>query len=427
MLICTFKQAEAYLALHIPKNTEQKFPGQLGLDRTRYFLQLLDKPQNKLKVIHITGTSGKGSTAYLISSLLISQGFKVGLHLSPHLVDVRERFQINNRIISKEEFVFYLNKIIPTIDMVGRTFYGPLSYFEILVGLAFYIFNDKKVDYAVIETGMGGWYDGTNVVDREDKLAVLTKIGLDHTEILGKTIDEIAFQKAMIINENSQVISIYQAASAKKVIEQVAQKKQARVFFIRPLSIDFSLNLIGDYQRENAGLALTAITFLSKRDNFILNKNKVRQVFETASFPGRFEIKNIKGKTVVFDAAHNPQKMKAFIGALKKWTKNLPSSGRKFNFLIAFKKGKDYKKMLKIITPLAKSITITSFFTDNQDLIHLSEKPIKIGEELKKLDFFDFQIKPVPKEALEFLLKQKGLMVITGSLYFIGEIYRLIN
>src|SRR3989339_1056488 len=141
MIICTFKQAEKFLASHIPKSSQETFPGELGLKRAKYFLKLLGNPQEKLKIIHVAGTSGKGSTCYLISSLLASQGFKVGLHQSPHLTDVTERFQIKtstslssgNQNISKKEFVSYLNKIIPVINLVGKTFHGPLTYFEILV------------------------------------------------------------------------------------------------------------------------------------------------------------------------------------------------------------------------------------------------------------------------------------------------------
>jgi len=446
MIINTFKQAEAFLALHIPKKIQQRFPGELGLKRTKYFLQLLGNPQEKLKIIHVAGTSGKGSTCYLISSLLKAHGFKVGFHQSPHLTDVRERFQIytstslstGNQIISKEEFIFYLNKIIPIINLIGKTFHGSLTYFEILVGLAYFIFYDKKVDYAVMETGLGGKYDGTNVVDRSDKLAVLTKIGFDHMEILGKTLPEIALQKAMIINKNSQAISINQLPNAKKVIEEVAIKKQAKVFFVTKNNYLYhgrgqdriKLNLIGNYQRENASLALAVIKFLSKRDGFLVDQEKIKKVFATVHFPGRFDIKKIspKGrlpsgqKTVIFDAAHNPQKMAAFTKAL---IKKYP--GRKFNFLLAFKSGKDYKKMLKIIIPWADSITLTSFFTENQDMINLSEKPTVIGQQLRKIGFNNFTIVPSNKKAWEIILNKKEPIIVTGSLYLIGEIYRLIK
>lgn len=440
MFLNTFQQAESFLALHIPKNSRQTFPGEAGLKRAKYLLHLLGDPQEKLKIVHVAGTSGKGSTCYLISSLLESQGFKVGFHQSPHLTDVRERFQINNQIISKEEFIFYLNKIIPIINMVpafakasvgrGKTFHGSLTYFEILVGLAYLIFSEKKVDYAVMETGLGGWYDATNVVSRTDKLAVLTKIGLDHTNILGKTIKEIAFQKAMIINNKSQAISIDQEQSVKKVFEKVAKEKQAKIIFITKNDYlydgrgqdNIKFNLIGKYQKENAGLALTTVNFLSQRDKFIINKEKIKKVLSQAHFPGRFDVKRVNGKTVVFDGAHNPQKMEAFIKALIQKYPN-----KKFVFLLAFKSGKDYKKMLKIITPWADLIILTSFFTENQDIINLSEEPSAIGQQLKKLGFNNFTIVLSNKKAWEIILNKKEPIVVTGSLYLVGEVYKLIK
>ncbi|MBI5122269.1 hypothetical protein HZA75_00260 [Candidatus Roizmanbacteria bacterium] len=434
MKILTFQQAEQFLALHIPKSSQQTFPGELGLKRAKYFLHRLGDPQEKLKIIHVAGTSGKGSTCYLIRSLLTSHGFKVGLHQSPHLTDVTERFQINGKKISQKKFVFYLNKIIPIINLVGKTFHNSLTYFEILVGLAYLIFYEKKVDYAVIETGLGGWFDATNVVERSDKLAVLTKIGLDHTNILGKNIEEITLQKAMIINEKSQAISIYQDTKAEKVIKKIIKDKQAKITFVNKiyhLNTDrtkmvngFRLNLIGDYQKENAGLALAVVTFLSQRDGFIIDQNKIKKVFATAYFPGRFDIKKIVNKIVIFDGAHNPQKMEAFLGAL---IQKYPD--KKFNFLLAFKKGKDYQEMLKIIilSTIVHKIIITSFFTENQDMINASEEPTVVGQQLKKIGFNNFEINLSLKKAWEIILNKKEPIVVTGSLYLVGEIFRLIK
>ena len=427
MSINNFKQVEEFLAFHIPKTTSTIFPGEVGLNRAKDFLHLLGDPQEKLKIIHIAGTSGKGSTCYLISSLLASQGFKVGLHQSPHLTDVTERFQINNQNISKEDFVDYLNKIIPVIEKIKN-----ITYFEILVGLAFYIFNDKKVDYAVMETGLGGWYDGTNFVSRPDKLSVITKIGLDHTAILGETIEKIALQKAMIINEKSQAISIYQEPKVEKVIRGVANIKEANIVFVNRLNQLNRLNrlnqlgLIGEYQKENAGLALTAVYYLSLRDKFKINQKKIKNVFETAHFPGRFDVKKIKNKTVIFDGAHNPQKMEAFIKSL---VKKYP--GKKFNFLLAFKKGKDYKEMLKIIISLVgtSKIILTNFLTENQDIINASEDPEKIKLDIIRYNRIQLETKIIPdlKKAWDAILKEDGIIVVTGSLYLVGEIFRLIN
>ena len=419
MLIRTFIQAEQFLAFHIPKTSIQTFPGEIGLNRAKYFLHLLGDPQEKIKIIHVAGTSGKGSTCYLINSLLVSLGFKIGFHQSPHLTDVRERYQINNKIITEKEFLNYLNKTLPIINMVGKTFHGPLTYFEILVGMAFLIFSEKKVDYAVMETGLGGRYDGTNVVSRQDKLSILTKIGLDHTNILGKTIEKIALQKAMIINEKSQVISINQDPKAEKVIRGVAKKRNASIQFIIPMSLHLikNLGLLGDYQQENASLALSAVNYLSQRDGFIVDKVKVKKVFEMAKFPGRFDIQKIANKVVIFDGAHNPQKMEAFIDSLiKKY------SNKKFTFLLAFKRGKDYLDMLKIIIPCAHSITLTSFNTKNQDMINASVDPIEIGRGIARnaRTDFDFEIIPDLKKAWKVVLKKKEPIVVTGSLYLIG-------
>lgn len=435
--ILTFKQAEEYLNSHVRQGSRQIFQGVLGLEKMRYFLRLLSSPQNKLKVIHVAGTAGKGSTCYLISSLLAAHGFKVGLHLSPHLTDVRERFQINNKVISKKEFVLYLNKVISAIEKVpafvkttagkGKIKYGDLSYFEVLVGLAFYIFEKKKVDYVVIETGLGGLYDATNVVDRKDKVAVLTKIGFDHMEILGNTLKEIAYQKAMIINERSQVIVVDQLDEVKNVISEVAKKNQANFVFVGRSLINQTptknLGLIGEYQKENASLALKTVELLAKRDRFKIDKEKVESVFKTAHFIGRFDIKKINDTTVVLDGAHNPLKMESFSRALKS---KYPD--KNFHFLIAFKKGKDYKKMLNYIVPLASKITITSFFVDNQDLIHLSEKPVVIANNLKQLNYENYQIKTLPEQAFKSALETgREIIVVTGSLYLLGEIYRFIK
>lgn len=421
MIIRTFQQAEKFLALHIPRNSDKTFPGELGLTRAKYFLHLLGDPQEKIKVVHVAGTSGKGSTCYLINRLLVSQGFKVGLHQSPHLTDVRERYQINDQIISKDEFIKYLNKILPIIKMVGKTFHGELTYFEILIGMAFLIFSEKKVDYAIMETGLGGRYDGTNVVMRKDKLSVLTKIGLDHTNILGKTIEKIALQKAMIINKNSHAISINQDPKAEEVIRKIAKEKQAQISFVD--KNNYKLNLIGDYQMENASLAISAVNYLGQRDKFFVDKKIVDVVFETADFPGRFDIKKINKKTVIFDGAHNPQKMDAFISSL---IKKYPHE--QFNFLVAFKKGKDYQDMLPLIIPWARKIVLTSFYTEDQDMVNVSEEVKVISKYLKKIKFEKFKINLSLEKAWKDILVEKlGPIVIVGSLYLVGEIFKLIK
>ena len=272
-----------------------------------------------------------------------------------------------------------------------------------------------------METGLGGLYDSTNVVDRRDKVSVLTRIGFDHMAILGKTLKKITYQKATIINHDSQAIALDQSVEIKKVIKEVADDRQAKLDFVK--KVHLNLSLLGDYQMENAGLALKTLELLAKRDSFKNAKTKIKQVFRQAHFAGRFDIKKIRDRTVILDGAHNPLKMESFTAALKS-----KYQGKKFHFLIAFKKGKDYQNMLRYIVPLASKITITSFFVDNQDLINLSEKPKEIGRALEKLGFKNYKIIADSKKAFETILKEtKDTVVITGSLYLLGEIYKIIT
>ncbi len=442
MKIKTFRQANTYLEGFIPHNPKVSFRGEFGLKRAKYLLKLLGDPQNNLKVVHVAGTSGKGSTAYLTSLILRSLGLKVGLHVSPYLVDIRERVQINNRLIDKKKFIRFVNELVPIINKMRRSRFGEPTYFELTIALAFCAFYNEKVDYAVIETGLGGLYDASNTIERRDKLVILTKIGLDHTDILGKTIDKIAYQKAKIIKKENLVVSTKQFETAKKVIDQVAKQRRAKVYYLDqdflinkihlgkvtdfnynwPLhrNIDrIRLGLLGDYQVENCSLALTATYLLSKRDKFVWKENNIRQALKQARFPGRLDIKKIKRKTVVFDGAHNPQKMTAFLSSLKQL---YPRT--KFTFLLAFKKGKDFNKMLSLIIPMAKMIYLTSFSLGNQDLPQLAVSPGVIGKALSRRGFGRFRVIPSPDEAFgKIINKEEGIFVVTGSFYLLSVVF----
>lgn len=443
MKIKSLKEAERYFLSYLPTSPKYTFTGALGLKRTKYLLKLLGNPQNKIKTIHIAGTSGKGSTAYFISSLLHAHGFRVGLHLSPHLLDIRERMEVNNAFLFEDVFVKYTNEIIPFVEKMKNSQFGTPTYFEVLTALAFYTFYRERVDYAVIETGLGGLYDATNAIGARRKAEVLTRIGLDHTKILGNTISKIAFQKAGIIRPHTIVVSAQQLPAAQRVINSVAKKNDSSVFYVKrdkniknivtsadQTRFDFSfdtialagirLGAIGEYQAENAGVALATLAALSKRDNFSLDENKIKTALRAAHFAGRFDVKKIKGKTVILDGAHNPQKMSSFIKSLKK-----VYPGKKFHFLISFKKGKDYPDILKHITPVATKITITDFYVANQDLTHISEEPHVIQKHLQKLGYKNIEITKNPKLAFQKVLAQND-DVITGSLYFLSVIYPLL-
>jgi len=441
MTIKTFSQAKQFLYSHLPKKINKKFPDQLGLDRTKHLLYLLGNPQEKIKVIHIAGTSGKGSTAYLTSLLLTKGGYKTGLFLSPHLIDIRERFQINNSLVSKKKLIKYLNQIIPSIEKVKKTKFDSPTYFEILTAVAFLIFYQEKVNYAVVETGLGGTYDASNCINRKDKIALITKIGFDHTQILGEDLKEIASNKAGIINQGNIVFSARQHKTIQNILKTKTDQKKGRFFYLhqifrftnlqlnskqtsfvfqfqkqKPLKI--SLSLVGKHQAENCSLALSAIMYLLQRDGLKIKLKTIQTILKTASFPGRFQILSFRNKTLIIDGAHNPQKIKAFIESLKTIYPN-----HRFNFLLAFKKKKDYKKMLKYIIPLAENVFLTKFKTKKQDLLPKSIEPKIIRSYLIKQGFKNCQIIKNSQQTLPKLLdRSKKTLVITGSLYLVGEI-----
>jgi dihydrofolate synthase/folylpolyglutamate synthase len=357
--------------------------------------------------------------------------------------------------------------------------YGMPTFFEINVGLAYFMFAKEKLDYTVMETGLGGTLDATNTVSTKNKICIITKIGLDHTEILGKTFSKIASEKAGIIQCQNTTINIQQTKSAQDVIEKRCIEKKSELFTVKSKTnfsisssssketvFDFSfspvipaeagiqphnisptndlnndwipgqarndkeinfslqkiqLGLVGKHQTENCSLALACLSVLSKRDKFKIKEKSLRKSLEKIFIAGRFEIKKIGKQTIIIDGAHNPQKMETF-------TSNLSSifPQQKFVFIVAFKKGKDYKKMLKNILPLAEKILLTGFSTTGMDNHWNSIDNNEILEFLKSQKIKKIEIVDNNKTKLiEIIKQQKKPVVITGSLYLISSIYNL--
>lgn len=484
MKITTLAQFEAFLQSRIPTRADL-FMGDIGLRRAEQFMKLIGNPQNKIKVIHVAGTSGKGSTVHLVSQLLESQGFSVGLSVSPHVFDIRERMQINNQLPNEKLIIKYFNQILPMILKMEKSKFGMPTFFEINVGLAFFMFAKEKLDYAVIETGLGGTLDATNTVTSKNKICLITKIGLDHTEILGSTIAKIASEKAGIIQKQNTTVSIQQTTSAQKVINSRCKEKNAKLHVIKPKKNftifsttpektifnfnpnpqennlfqnqttaskwkeleNIELGLIGKHQAENCSLALACLAILSERDKFEINEPLLRSMLRSIRIPGRMEIKKI-GKpasnasparnashndadgrsdagrqSVIIDGAHNPQKMDSL-------TTNLSAMfpKQKFTFVVAFKKGKDFKKMLKKIIPIADKILLTQFSTSGMDNHWSSIDNDEISKFLKSQNFKKFKIiSNKHSDILENVRMSKKPVVITGSLYLISSIYAYLN
>lgn len=438
MKISTMAEAISYLQQYTAPSPRM-FQAEYGRKRMEFFMQLLGNPQDQVKTIHVAGTSGKGSTCYFISHLLSMAGFTVGLTVSPHIRDIRERIQLNNEYISEENFCISLEKIIPTIEKMKDMEIGSPTYFEIMMGLAFFVFKEKNVDYAVIETGMGGQFDASNVTHSKNKVAVITRIGLDHTKVLGKTLSKIATQKARIIQKYNQVFSTYQRENVQKVIEQEAALKSAEVTFLgrnkssknirihdEKVYFDFQnsikklvLKSHATYQVENTTLALEVVLFLSKRDRFFFNEMIIRKALQTTEIPGRMEVFMTEKKSVVIDGAHNPQKMRTFLQSLKKLY-----PGKTFDFLVAFKRDKEVTAMIRMIIPYARKIIVTSFFVSDT-MMNISAEPREIVAVIKAQGFENTESISDSTEAVKESIKRaKNILVITGSMYLIGEIYK---
>lgn len=272
------------------------------LTNTILLLNHLNNPEKKLKCIHVAGTNGKGSTSHLLASVLQEAGYKVGLYTSPHLKDYRERIKINGEMISEEYVCSFINK--------NEKFFeeNDLSFFEMSVGLAFSYFNQQKTDINIIEVGMGGRLDSTNLIT--PIISVITNIGLDHTQFLGDTLEKIAFEKAGIIKENIPVVIGEYTPATRKVFIEIADNKKSKIYFAGD---DNNLKLIkselkGDYQIKNERTVLKTIQIINENKTINVTKeaieNGFKSVIKNTGLQGRWQ-KIHENPTAVCDTAHN--------------------------------------------------------------------------------------------------------------------------
>lgn len=324
-----------------------------ALGPSRKFMVALGNPQKKYPCIHVAGTNGKGSTTAMIASVLQSAGYATGAYHSPHISDFRERFLLNGQFFPKAQIKKSILRIARKHKKAGL---GAMTFFEWSTGLAFSLFADAKADAAVIETGMGGNFDATNVVLPE--VSVVTNVSLEHTAILGSTIEKIAFEKAGIIKNGIPVVCGVMDKKARTTIQTVAKKKGSKIFF---LGKDFTVSksgkfvsasgeeftlrpsMQGDYQMKNAALAVQAVLCAGK---FRATKQQIESGIKNAFLPGRFEIIKKGGREIILDVAHNPS-------AIVELAKLLKKRGGKYDFIFGALGDKDFKRMLKILAPLA--------------------------------------------------------------------------
>ena len=341
-----------------------------GLERTAGLLELLGNPHKKISFVHVAGTNGKGSTTAIISNILKHAGYKVGTYTSPHLYKMTERMVINGMQISEESFVKYAEKVIDKMKFMEENNMEVPTQFEMLTAMAFLYFEETKVDIAVIEVGLGGMYDATNVIDAI--LSVITSISYDHIEVLGNTIELIATEKAGIIKDNATVILYPQIfKEAEAIVEDFSTKKKAKLvkvrgdqarlgaFDIMGQSFDYSYEdvklsnlkvpLLGDHQITNSTVAITAAIELSKL-GFDIKGEHIRAGLETVEWACRLSVVS-KMPLIIIDGAHNEDGVNALKGAVIKYL-----SDKSIILLIGMLGDKNYTYALQELAPLAKHV-----------------------------------------------------------------------
>ncbi len=439
-----YQTAIKYLESLIPdpaqkrRGTSSVLPREnMRLERIEHLLRLIGNPQNSFRSIHVGGTSGKGSTAYITAAILKEAGYKTGLHVSPHLERINERMQFfdpdagmvkdpdkggtNGKPVSDAEFAKLVQWIKPFVKKVGKEGkFGAPSYFEALVAMSFEYFKRKKVEVAVIEVGLGGALDATNVLKPE--VAVITNVGLDHTEILGNTVEKIARDKSGIIKEGIEVITAARQKSVLKIIKDHCKEKRANLTIIKKHPNVPPLRLIGEHQKINAACAIAAAEKIQNTRHKIQKKH-IEKALQNISIPGRFEVIILKAKSyklkIILDGAHNPDKIKALAVALKEL---FPK--QKITFVFAVKKNKDAEAMLRLLAPLAGKFYFTRFQATTDFGKNQSMPPEDILKTLKKIN------PRIPAETTNYQLPSitnYPLVCFTGSLYLVGEVRRFLK
>lgn len=341
----------------------QSLGSHLGLESVTELCRRLGNPQDELRFVHVAGTNGKGSIIAMVSETLAACGYKTGRYISPTISDYRERFVINKKMISKKDLGQYVERLKDVCDgMVADGFFHPTP-FEFETALAFLYFKEKKCDIVVLETGMGGLTDATNIITTT-LVSVLASVSMDHMQFLGNSIEDIALIKAGIIKENSCVVSYPQVDAVADVIKQVATKKQSELYVSdkskailkkvtsKGITFDYKslrsvrLSLRGTYQLLNAATALEVLYCLRDKYDFSISDDKIKTAFSDIVWPARFE-KIASNPDVYIDGAHNEDAAKELAANIA-YYKGLPSfTNKKIIYIMGVLKDKEYDKIIK--------------------------------------------------------------------------------
>lgn len=417
-----------------------KFGSKLGLDNITKLTELLGNPQEKYKIIHVAGTNGKGSTSNMIHDVLVKCGYNVGLFISPFLQEFNERIQINKNRIGNDDLARITGIVKEKIDIMLSEGYNHPTEFEVVTAIGFKYFEEQNIDFLVLEVGLGGRFDATNVI-KHPLISVITSISYDHMEYLGDTLEKIAFEKAGIIKENSNVVIYPQDKNIIDVIKEQAYKKNSKVYETNKNDIEiinstiegqkllyknnelcnlkeFEISLLGEHQVYNCLCVLKTLELLEQM-NYNISKNAIIDGLKNCKFAGRFEI--IKHNPIILlDGGHNIDGIEYFSKAIKRYFKD-----KKIILFYGMLKDKYPEKIIKFLLDISKEIyTLTPNnpkramdCKELRNLILSKSSTIKVTAIENYHDIVPILDKVSSDEIVAFV----------GSLYLIGDIRTLIK
>jgi dihydrofolate synthase / folylpolyglutamate synthase len=389
-----YRGAVAYL------ESFQKMGIRLGLDRIRTLLSHLGNPQNAYKMIHIAGTNGKGSVAAMLSSILKQAGYNVGLYTSPHLVDYTERIRINDKDVSKEKFAAAVEAVKKVISKLPEM---DLTEFEVLTAASFLLLSREEVEIVIVETGLGGSMDATNVIT--PILSIITNINYDHMDVLGNTLNQIAMEKGGIIKNHVPLVT--GEAKVWRIFEKICKEKRSRFIRSNREKVKFS-PFVGVHQIENTKTVIASVKVLNQLGIKITGA-QMDKGLRKAYWPGRIQVVS-KSPLTILDGAHNPAGAEAL-------AEYLSSLKRKFVFVIGMQRNKDIDKVIKILLPVADRFIVVK--SSNPNAVSKEVLAKKIGKAGGRA-----VIAKDLKGALSMAKKTGSPVCVAGSLYLIGDVLK---
>lgn len=412
------------------------FGSNYGLERTYKLLEHLGNPERDLKLIHIAGTNGKGSTTSMITEILMEEGYKVGMYTSPFIEEFEERIQINRNNIPKESLAILMDEIKVAVDKVIEAGYNHPTEFEIITVLMLLYFKKENIDFGVIEVGLGGTLDSTNVI--KPIIQVITSISFDHTNLLGNTLEKIAREKAGIIKRGIPTVIYPQQEEVLKVIKNKCFEMDSELYIAnnenlkfknivnldKPYQllkynneIDILLPLLGEHQIINLSVAMQAIEVLNNKNIIDISIANIVKSIKNVSWKGRLEVLS-NNPYVVIDGAHNIQGIKTLSRNIKKYFKY-----ENLYLILGILADKDVEEMIKIITPMAKKVySVTPNSIRGELAESLKDEVSKFNKNCKAFDKYEEAYLEALNDASE-----KDLILASGSLYMIGDMRKIIR